>query len=295
MTLNAFERVFTNNCMYESYKVVPFMDSLAYTVQEFLYSDRAKDEGQDYRMDGRIKLYDFMSMTSYFIESLETGLGRATIKGYIEDIKQFKHSFLDEEKVEYEKGALLITGASYELITALLWATYIYANAIAQVPDSEQWKEAARMLYNLMKDYCLYPKASFAEHILIKQTKEAVQLMIMDIQKKAKSKNKPNTPQEQVSSEQKVKNIDDDAIKEISLHDKVRLDLLLRLILNDGANLEKHGNKVKAALIMQSITGLPLQTCKNYCSNRDLNIRQHNNEVLQMNTLLQALGMEIRL
>ena len=89
--------------------------------------------------------------------------------------------------------------------------------------------------------------------------------------------------------------IDDDSIKDISLHDKVRLDLLLRLLLNDGANIDKHGNKMKAAQIMQSITGLPLQTCKNYCSNRGLNVKTHGEEVLKMNSLLQALGMKIRL
>ena len=83
--------------------------------------------------------------------------------------------------------------------------------------------------------------------------------------------------------------------EEIDWHDKVRLDVLLRLMVKDGADLEKHGNKMKAAKIMQSITGLPLQTCKNYCTNRDLNITIHSEEILKMNTLLQSLGMEIRL
>lgn len=81
----------------------------------------------------------------------------------------------------------------------------------------------------------------------------------------------------------------------IGFHDKVRLDLLLRLMESNGADLDKYGNKVKAAQVMQSITGLPLQTCKNYCTERNLNVTTHSEEVLQMNTLLQALGMEIRL
>ena len=80
-----------------------------------------------------------------------------------------------------------------------------------------------------------------------------------------------------------------------SWHDKVRLDLLLRLIKSDGANLTKHGNKTRAAELMHDITGLPLQTCKNYCTNEDLNTKEHEEEVLKMNSKLQALEMKIRL
>lgn len=83
--------------------------------------------------------------------------------------------------------------------------------------------------------------------------------------------------------------------KEILWHDKVRLDLLLRLMKKDGANLEMYRNKTKAASVMSAITGLPLQTCKNYCSDPILNTDTHREEILELNTKLQALGMEIRL
>jgi hypothetical protein len=99
----------------------------------------------------------------------------------------------------------------------------------------------------------------------------------------------------QKNEEQAEPSQDEESSEAIDWHDKVRLDALLRLMENDGADLEKHGNKMKAARIMQSITGLPLQTCKNYCTNRDLNTTTHNEEILKMNTLLQALGMKIRL
>lgn len=49
------------------------------------------------------------------------------------------------------------------------------------------------------------------------------------------------------------------------------------------------------AQLIQSITGLPLQTCKNYCSDPHLNTTTHSEEILKMNTLLQALGMKIHL
>ena len=95
--------------------------------------------------------------------------------------------------------------------------------------------------------------------------------------------------------EEEVIKSDDDVAEDITLHDKVRLDLMLRLMKDNGANLDKHGNKTKAAQLMQSITGLPLQTCKNYCSDPHLNTTTHSEEILKMNTLLQALGMKIHL
>ncbi len=81
----------------------------------------------------------------------------------------------------------------------------------------------------------------------------------------------------------------------IDAHDKVRLELLLKLIEGDGGDLDKYGNKAKAATIMNMITKLPISTCKNYCSNQDMNPTVHQEEVLQVNSILQAIGMKIRL
>ena len=90
--------------------------------------------------------------------------------------------------------------------------------------------------------------------------------------------------------------IEEEGVSEnINWHDKVRLDLLLRLMKKDGADLDKRGNKTKAAEVMHSVTSLPLQTCKNYCSDSNLNTKEHEDEILKLNSNLQALGMEIRL
>lgn len=78
-------------------------------------------------------------------------------------------------------------------------------------------------------------------------------------------------------------------------HDKVRLETLLRLMEKDGINLKKRCNKVKAAIVMRKLSGLPMSTCKNYCTNRDLNVITHEEEILRMNSLLQSLEMSIRL
>lgn len=93
----------------------------------------------------------------------------------------------------------------------------------------------------------------------------------------------------------KQQNEEEGYSEDIKFHDKVRLELLLRLMKKDGADLDKYGNKVKAAEIMKSVTSLPLQTCKNYCSDPQLSTKEHEEEILRLNTKLQALGMEIRL
>lgn len=100
-------------------------------------------------------------------------------------------------------------------------------------------------------------------------------------------KNQIELLQQQIEEERSSENI--------NWHDKVRLDLLLRLMKKDGADLDKHGNKTKAAEVMRSVTSLPLQTCKNYCSDSNLNTKEHEDEILKLNSKLQALGMKIRL
>lgn len=88
---------------------------------------------------------------------------------------------------------------------------------------------------------------------------------------------------------------DEEVMEEITAHDKVRLELLLKLMEKDGVNLTIHGNKAKAASILNTLTGLPLNTCKQYCSDRNLNVTTHNEEILKINTLLQALEMKSHL
>ena len=293
MTLNAFERIFTNNSKYASYETVPYFDSLAYTVQEFLYTDKATDQKHDFRMDRHIKLYDFMTLASFFISSSVEDLGRATIKGYIEDMKQSLIQYVHTEKIEYRKEGLIISCASFELRIALLWTAYIYADVRFQWSGGEYWKDAKQMLYDLMKEECGYSDKFINVLPPLVNTDKAFLVMLSHIEKNQVNRKKVQTQKADETQQEEVE--DATEFEEIDLHDKVRLDLLLRLIENDGADLEKHGNKMKAATIMQSVTGLPLQTCKNYCTNRDLNTTVHSEETLTMNSILQALGMKIRL
>ena len=90
-------------------------------------------------------------------------------------------------------------------------------------------------------------------------------------------------------------NMTEEGSEETKWHDKVRLELTLRIMESMGADLKKYGNKVKVASILQTITNLPLSTCKNYVTNRDLNSKEHSEEVLKINSTLQEISLDIRL
>ncbi len=130
MTVSAFTRLFNNDFQYGTFEDVAFMDSLAYTVQEYLYSDKADDTqcggDFDFRLDSVIKLFDFMSFQVYFIKALSSELWRSTISGYLEDISQLKAGCRENAILYRDEKSLLIYNASYELQFDLLWAAYIY-------------------------------------------------------------------------------------------------------------------------------------------------------------------------
>ena len=83
--------------------------------------------------------------------------------------------------------------------------------------------------------------------------------------------------------------------KEIDWHDKVRLELVLRIMEKAGINLDIYGNKARAAQILKIITKLPISTCSNYASNRDLNVNTHSEEIVEINSNMRVLNKDILL
>ena len=74
---------------------------------------------------------------------------------------------------------------------------------------------------------------------------------------------------------------------------KVRIAFALRLLTINGADLEKRGNKARAAEVLQAITGITHKVCENYCSQLDLNRESHKTDIKELNTKLEALGMKM--
>lgn len=77
-------------------------------------------------------------------------------------------------------------------------------------------------------------------------------------------------------------------------HNKVVLEVFVKLLEASGADLNKHGNKAIAARLAETITTLPFTTCQNYFSDR-LKTTAHSDEVVKINILLKNLGIEWQL
>lgn len=84
-------------------------------------------------------------------------------------------------------------------------------------------------------------------------------------------------------------------LEEIKFHNKVRLDLLLKLMLKAGANLTDHGNKRRAAEVMAVLSGLPLNTCKNFCSDPVVNQDTHEEALDALKKKLQILDINLNI
>ncbi len=76
---------------------------------------------------------------------------------------------------------------------------------------------------------------------------------------------------------------------------KVRMAFVLKMMTINGADLEKRGNKARAAEVLQAITGITHKVCENYCSQLDLNRESHKTDIKELNTKLETLGMKMRL
>ncbi len=195
MVSRAFLRLFKDNNKYCNFEKIPYIDSLAYTVQEFLYSNKIEDKYFNYRLDERIRLFDFMTLTAYFIGSSQNEFGRSTIKGYIADLK-VKRGVNCEDTIVYKDGNLLLTNASYEMILDLLWATYIYARFYYESNQSRFWKKIMDMLFDLMVEESSLNKEEFAASNFIKSTKDAMLTMLMHIEVTEKRKKPSETKNE---------------------------------------------------------------------------------------------------
>ena len=83
-------------------------------------------------------------------------------------------------------------------------------------------------------------------------------------------------------------------LQNIKFFDKVRLDFLLKLMIYAGADLEaEHGNKKRAAEVMHKITGLPFNTCKNFCSDPTVSEDTHDEELDALQKKINYLGINI--
>lgn len=348
-----YHRYFTDNSKYGERKT-PYLDSLAYTVQEFLYTDgKAKQEiiyrervvnnytmtthvntktkSFDCEMDGRIQLYDFVTLTYHLINTLPSDYAKVQLKEYLADLKQRdKYDYVN--KIHYtNNNGIFIEYASNEMIFALLWAAWIYLRVFLDLNPNKMLEKRVDMLYDAMKENYPYTEENLEKHPLIAHAADAIILMCKHIEAKAKKKkSKPSQSSEEEHAEDNSKlqariaeleaelekakkqvadlekqnkeqkdNIEllSTDIPEIDAQQKVRMELARKIMSEAGMNaafMDLRGRKTKVATLMGTLLEIPTHTCASWLSRQELNRETHQKSIKEINDIFEALGLAIR-
>ena len=345
-----YYRYFTDNDKYGERKT-PYLDSLAFVVQEFLYSkDKAKQEiiykervfddytetthtnkktkSFDCEMDGRIQLYDFVTMTFHLINTLPSDFAKVQLKEYLADLKK-KDGISYREEISCTQNGIYLYNTSKEMIFALLWAAWIYMKVFLDLNPNKMLEKRVDMLYDAMKENYPSTAENLEKHPLIVHAPDAMMLMRQHIQAKAK-KSKSNKSSDKEHAEDnselqaRIKELESELekakkqvadlekqnkeqkdslellssdIPEIDAQQKVRMELARKIMSEAGMNaafMDLRGRKTKVATLMGTLLEIPTHTCASWLSNRELNRETHQKSIKEINDIFEALGLAIR-
>lgn len=348
-----YHRYFTDNDKYGERKT-PYLDSLAFVVQEFLYSkDKAKQEiiykervfdnytettyinkktkSFDCEMDGRIQLYDFVTMTLHLINTLPSDFAKVQLKEYLADLKK-TNSIYSRNDINYTNNdGIYLYNPSKEMIFALLWAAWIYMKVFLDLNPNKMLEKRVDMLYDAMKENYPFTEENLEKHPLIAHAPDAIILMCKHIEAKAKKKkSKPSQSSEEEHAEDNSKlqariaeleaelekakkqvadlekqnkeqkdNIEllSTDIPEIDAQQKVRMELARKIMSEAGMNaafMDLRGRKTKVATLMGTLLEIPTHTCASWLSRQELNRETHQKSIKEINDIFEALGLAIR-
>lgn len=80
-----------------------------------------------------------------------------------------------------------------------------------------------------------------------------------------------------------------------SIENIPRLKLLWQLMKLDGAEVEHRNNQKIAMQIMQTVTGIPYDSCKKIWKREDAPIKRQQKMIVELNTWMKSIGMKIQL
>lgn len=351
----AYHRYFTDNSKYGEIKT-PYLDSLAYTVQEFLYTEgkatqeiifeervcnkntmtthiNRKTKSFNCEMDGRIQLYDFVTLTFHLINTLPSDFAKVQLKECLADLKQ-KSGVYSRDDISYtSNNGIWLHNASKEMIFALLWAVWIYMKVFVDLNSisAKPLETRVDLLYDAMKENYPSSEENLNKHPLIAHAPAAMTLMCQHIQakaKKQKSKQSQNSEEEQEEDNSKfqarVKELESELekakkqvadlekqnkeqkdsiellssdIPEIDAQQKVRMELARKIMSEAGMNaafMDLRGRKKKVATLMGTMLDIPTHTCASWLSSQELNRETHQKSIKEINDIFEALGLAIR-
>lgn len=152
MANKEYRRIYKDNNKYRE-DILPYIDALAITVQKYLFTNR---NGIFY-LGSTIRLYDFMTLTRYYIEASMSEFGQSDIETYISGMDDPTARFFGGEAVQYNKedNFIILNGTPADILS-LMWAAWIYARVVSDIAsnDKEQiWQRAAEQLYTSMENF----------------------------------------------------------------------------------------------------------------------------------------------
>jgi len=325
MAKKAFKRIYKNNNKYAEDKLL-YIEALALTVQKHFYTKK----NAVYFLAGTIELWDFMTLTRCYIIASRSEFGQSDIETYMSSMYDQYAQMFGGKAVEYTKKLdYIILYGTPAMVLSFMWAAWIYAKVLNEVcKDDEKpmWQRAAEQLYNSMADFYDSPghKCFGDDNRLLSIADDAVNTMKGYIAEKYLTAKNTQVQQSAPVTEHPTPANDDSAqlkarIAELEAENKelkeqiellqspegapidteghgaVRLELLRQLMDKAGAQWETRGNKVIAAQLMAAITGLAPKTCKNHLSDPIVKHTEHKETILDVNSKLKALGIEITL
>ena len=182
MRKKLFSRIYTDNTKYGEDKH-NYFDALAFTVQKHLFTRKKAV----YFLGGTFDLWDFMTLTRYYIKASTSDYGLSEIESYISAMDEPYAQAFGGDAVEYTKDAKgIIVHATPANIMSMLWAAWIYARVASDIANDKNkriWQRAAEQLYTSMEDYYDDPEhKSFGENFddnrLISMSDEAMKTMV---------------------------------------------------------------------------------------------------------------------
>ena len=152
MAKKAFQRIYKNNYKYAEDKLL-YIDALALTMQRHLYTKK----NAVYYLAGTIELWDFMTLTRYYIIASMSEFGQSDIETYISAMDDPYAQMYGGKAVEYTKNLdrIILNGTPANVLS-LMWAAWIYAKVLQEVCNNEKkplWQRAEELLYYSMEDF----------------------------------------------------------------------------------------------------------------------------------------------
>lgn len=314
-------KFFTDNEHY--LEISPVADALVDAIGDMFIATDNLPNGRNYRLPQNVDTPKFMSCIALFIKVGGFKHPKRDITDYVNSMKCGKDSFdlllSNEVKLETMPNRLVFSKMIDEFVELVLWTCYIHYLIMAEVGiDEKKNRNIAFMFLDCFQEHTGMSDNEFSRHFLVGQSIPTVKKGVKYYKHnennddtgvpalnctyvadndKIKELQQKNTDLEAENNSLKEMIELYESLEKIDLkgHDTVRIELILSLLCSSGFDLNKRGNKAKAAKFISVILGNSPISCKNYITDRHLDWNAHGELIEKFNFQLHGMGIDIKL